>query len=110
MHIGCAYYPEARDIERVEYDARLMQEAGFTLARIGEFCWSHLEPKEGCYNFEWLHQAIDILGRNGVKTILCTPSSTAPAWMVRKYPEILIQQAQGNSCILWMPRPYLLQL
>lgn len=96
MHIGCAYYPEARDIERVEYDARLMQEAGFTLARIGEFCWSHLEPKEGCYNFEWLHQAIDILGRNGVKTILCTPSSTAPAWMVRKYPEILIQQARGT--------------
>ncbi|MFA6929193.1 MAG: beta-galactosidase [Lentisphaeria bacterium] len=96
MQIGCAYYPEAWDVKRVEYDAQLMQEAGVTLVRIGEFCWSHLEPAEGHFTFDWLHQAIEILAQRGVQTILCTPTSTAPAWLVKKFPEILIAKPDGT--------------
>jgi beta-galactosidase len=39
MHIGTAYYPEHVTSNRVEADARLMQEAGVNLVRMGEFAW-----------------------------------------------------------------------
>ncbi|MBP5181746.1 MAG: beta-galactosidase [Lentisphaeria bacterium] len=97
IEVGTAYYPEDWDNARVEYDAVLMQKAGVTLARMGEFAWSRLEPSEGNYQFQWLKDAVRILGEHGVRSILCTPSSAAPAWMCRKYPEILRKKRSGES-------------
>jgi beta-galactosidase len=44
-----------------EKDASRMVELGLSWVRIGEFCWSRIEPKEGKYDFEWLDAAIDVL-------------------------------------------------
>ncbi|OQA84988.1 MAG: Beta-galactosidase BglY [Lentisphaerae bacterium ADurb.Bin242] len=96
VEVGTAYYPEDWDNERVEYDARLMREAGMSYVRMGEFAWSHMEPRENIFEFKWLHDAVDIFGKNGVRTILCTPSSAAPAWMCRKYPGILRMKRNGE--------------
>lgn len=30
--------------------------------RVGEFAWSRMEPREGEYDFEWLHLVIEKLG------------------------------------------------
>lgn len=96
LEVGAAYYPEQWDLERVRIDAALMRAAGITFVRIGEFAWSHLEPREGAFHFEHMLAAIGILGEQGIRVIVCTPGATAPAWLVRKHPEILIRQANGQ--------------
>ena len=97
IEIGTAYYPEAWSEERIRIDANLMKEAGISLVRIGEFAWSHMEPREGVFTLEWLHFAVKTLGKEGIKVILCTPTSTAPPWLVKKHPEILIRHKDGSS-------------
>lgn len=37
VYTGAAYYPEHTDKEQVEKDARLMKEAHFNIARMGDF-------------------------------------------------------------------------
>ena len=97
IEVGTAYYPEDWDNARVEYDAALMRKAGVSYVRMAEFAWSRLEPSEGNYQFQWLQDAVRIFGEHGIRTILCTPSSAAPAWMCRKYPEILRKKRSGES-------------
>jgi len=53
MFFGVAYYPEHWPEERWPTDARMMQEAGISGVRMGEFGWSAFEPREGEYDFEW---------------------------------------------------------
>ncbi|MBO5723580.1 MAG: beta-galactosidase, partial [Lentisphaeria bacterium] len=72
-------------------------ECGITLVRMGEFAWSHLEKREGEYSLRFLDEAVRIFGEQGIRSILCTPSSAAPAWMCRKYPEILRVNRQGQK-------------
>ena len=45
--LGTCYYPEHWPREMWEKDASRMVELGLSWVRIGEFCWSRIEPKEG---------------------------------------------------------------
>ena len=45
MYYGVQYYPEHWPKERWAVDARMMQEAGINVVRMGEFAWSALEPR-----------------------------------------------------------------
>ena len=89
IDIGTAYYPEAWSLDEIREDALRMKKIGVNSIRIGEFAWSHMEPVEGKFTFDWLVEAINIFGKEGINTILCTPSSAAPAWMCREYPQVL---------------------
>jgi beta-galactosidase len=100
MYIGADYYPEHWPRERWEEDARLMKEAGFNVVRLAEFSWVLLEPEEGRFDFAWLDDAIGVLGRNGVKVVLGTPTAVMPAWLARKYPEALAMKADGTR-VVW---------
>ena len=73
-----------------------MVEAGLTWVRIGEFAWSRLEPKPGAYDFEWLEDAIDTLGKAGLKVVLGTPTATPPRWMIDKHPDMLAVDVEGR--------------
>ena len=95
-YLGCAYYPEYWGRERVETDAHLMREAGINVVRIGEFAWCSLEPEEGVYTFEWLHECVQSLGRHGIHVILCTPTATPPAWLTDSYPDTRLVNAEGR--------------
>ena len=88
MILGVDYYPEHWPQERWEKDAQLMHEAGITRVRMAEFSWHKMEPTEGRFDFAWLKEAMELLDRYGVKTILCTPTPTYPAWLHKKYPDI----------------------
>ncbi len=44
---GVAYYPEYMPYERLDQDVQLMQKAGITVVRIGEFSWGLWEPEDG---------------------------------------------------------------
>lgn len=88
MLLGVAWYPEHWPVERWETDAKLMRDAGITRVRVGEFAWHKFEPRPGQFEFAWLREAIDVMARHGVKTIMCTPTPTYPAWLHKMYPDI----------------------
>lgn len=96
IHFGTDYYPEHWAKERWETDARLMQEMGIQVVRMAEFSWHKMEPVEGQYDFDWLEEAIALLGKYGIKSILGTPSAAPPAWMINKHPDILPIDKQGR--------------
>ena len=66
------------------------------MVRMGEFSWNLMEPQEGQYEFDWLHQVIDQLYENGIHVVLGTPTATPPLWMAKKYPEIFRVDENGH--------------
>jgi len=97
MPIGADYYPEHWPRERWETDAKLMKEAGFNVTRLAEFSWAKLEPREGHFDFGWLDDSIELLGRYGIKVLLCTPTPTVPKWLYDKYPETILEDEKGHQ-------------
>ena len=73
----------------LEDDIRYMKEAGVNLLSVGIFAWAALEPEEGKYTFGWLRDILDNFHKNGISAFLATPSGARPAWMSKKYPEVL---------------------
>lgn len=96
MYFGVDYYPEHWPRERWETDAELMSEMGIQMVRMAEFSWHKMEPEEGEFDFGWLDEAIELLGKKGIKTVLGTPTAAPPAWLVRKYPQIRPIDREGH--------------
>ena len=95
MYYGVAYYPEHWPEENWDADAKNIKKCNMDGVRVGEFAWCRLEPEEGVFNFDWLDKAIDVLGRNGLKIVIGTPTATPPSWLVHKHPEILPVDGNG---------------
>lgn len=99
---GGDYNPEQWPRETWDEDMRYMRLTGVTAVSVGIFSWVSLEPEEGVFTFDWLDQILDMLHENGVHAALATPSAAPPAWMARKYPEILrvgpdrVRRLHGN--------------
>ena len=94
--LGVCYYPEHWPREIWERDAARMVETGLSWVRIGEFAWSRLEPSPDDLRFEWLDEAIEVLGKAGLKVILGTPTATPPRWMADKLPDMFALDANGH--------------
>ncbi len=94
-YLGAAYYPEDWPREQVDDDIGLMLRAGCNVMRLAEFAWSSMEPREGQFEFDWLHEAVDKLGAAGIASILGTPTATPPAWLTSRYPEVLFVNSDG---------------
>lgn len=95
LELGVCYYPEQWPREKWDEDARRMVELGLAWVRIGEFAWSHIEPQSGVFQWAWMDEAIEVLGRAGLKVILGTPTAAPPKWLVDRYPDILPVDARG---------------
>lgn len=95
--LGVCYYPEHWPESAWPDDAARMKDAGLSWVRIGEFAWSRLEPAPGRLEFDWLDRAIDVLGGNGLKVVLCTPTATPPRWMLDRHPDMLPVDAEGRA-------------
>ena len=96
MHFGCAWYPEHWDEPRWAEDLRLMGEAHMNVVRVGEFAWSRLEPSDGRFDLDWLERAIELAARNGLKTVVGTPTAAPPAWLTQAHPEVLRVERSGQ--------------
>lgn len=99
MPIGVDYYPEHWNRERWATDARLMKEAGFNTVRLTEFAWTFMEPEEGHYDFSLFDDALAVLAANGLSALVSTPTAVVPAWLVRKYPEVMTQKIDGSRYV-----------
>ncbi len=96
VETGVYYYPEAWNPNQWDRDFKKMAEMGFEFTHMAEFAWAQMEPSEGKYDFAWLDKAVELAAKNNLKVIMCTPSATPPVWLVRKYPEVLVQKSDGQ--------------
>lgn len=94
--LGAAYYPEDWPEEEVDHDIELMLDAGMDVVRIGEFAWAKMEPREGEYDFAWLHRVVDKLGSAGIGVIMGTPTAVPPFWLTAKDPEMFVEKRHGG--------------
>ena len=95
--LGVCYYPEHWPRDQWETDAAEMVAAGLSWVRIGEFAWSRMEAVPGTLTWDWLDDAIEVLGAAGLKVILGTPTATPPRWMIDKHPDMLAVDAANNT-------------
>lgn len=93
--LGANYYPEDWDEGSIDFDIEKMKECGFNVVRIAEFAWKKMEPKEGVYDFEWLHRVVDKMHDAGIGVIMGTPTATPPSWLAKKFPEMMTASPNG---------------
>ena len=93
--VGTCYYPEQWDKSLWEEDLRRMKENGITVIRIGEFAWNKIEIEEGCYDYSFFDEFLELCNKYSMKVIMGTPTATPPAWASKKYPEILNANEMG---------------
>ncbi len=100
---GAAYYHEYQPYDRLDVDLDLMQEAHFSVIRVGESVWSTWEPENGQFDMDWLEPVLDGAARRGISVILGTPTYAVPPWLARQYPEIAGERSTGER-IPWGAR------
>lgn len=94
---GVAYYDEYMPYERLDKDIQMMKDAGINVVRIAESTWSTVEPQEGVYNFSHIDKVLNGMQKAGIKVIVGTPTYAVPAWLVKKYPDVLAVTSQGQN-------------
>ena len=104
---GGDYNPEQWDETTWEEDMRLFKLAHIDTVTLNVFSWAALQPDENTYCFEKLDKIMEMVHKNGLKVVLATSTAAHPAWMAKKYPEILRTEFNGmkrkfggrhNSC------------
>ncbi len=96
LKYGFSYYPEhCNSLEEIQLDIDLIVKSGANVVRMGEFAWDQMEKHEGEYDFSTFTYTVNELGKCGVYTVMCTPTSCPPAWMMRKHPEISYVDYRG---------------
>lgn len=93
---GAAFYDEYVDADRLEIDLDLMQDAQFSVIRVGESVWSTWEPQDGVFALDWMQRILDGAFRRGIGVVLGTPTYAIPPWMMRKHPELAGELATGE--------------
>jgi len=94
---GAAYYPEYMPYDRLEKDIGMMKRAGMNTLRIAESTWSTLEPEDGKFDFSYIDTVLEAAGREGMSVIIGTPTYAVPPWLVKKEPEIMVEQREGRA-------------
>ncbi|MCT1401958.1 beta-galactosidase [Paenibacillus sp. p3-SID867] len=97
MWYGGDYNPEQWDAEAWKEDDRMFKLAGIDVATVNVFSWALSQPNEDTYDFVWLDETIERLYRNGVYICLATSTGAHPAWMARKYPDVLRVDYEGRK-------------
>ena len=95
IYFGGDYTPEHFPKDVMEEDMRLMKKAAVNIATLNVFTWGQLQPDEETWTFQWLDEVMDTLAENGVYADVGTATASTPAWMAKKYPEILPVDEKG---------------
>ncbi len=94
---GAAYYDEYMPCERLVQDMEMLKAAGMNVIRIAESTWATMEPEEGIYNFYHIDRVLDACEKNDIAVIIGTPTYAVPAWLVKKYPAIMVTTEKGQA-------------
>ena len=96
LSLGVCYYPEHWPKELWRGDLQRMLAAGLEVVRVSEFAWSTVEVQEGVFDYSFWDEFLDLAEEMGMKVIMGTPTATPPAWLTKKYPEVLNCDIDGN--------------
>ncbi|MFS0723976.1 beta-galactosidase [Paenibacillus sp. 1P07SE] len=94
---GGDYNPEQWGADVWEEDIRIFKLAGIDVATLNVFSWAMIQPDEDTYDFSFLDDTIDRLYRNGIYTCLATSTGAHPAWMAKRYPDVLRVDYEGRK-------------
>lgn len=95
---GGDYNPEQWDDPHIwDEDIRMFKLAGIDIATLNVFAWALNQPDETTYRFDHLDETINRLYENGIYICLGTSTAAHPAWMARKYPDVLRVDYQGRK-------------
>ncbi|MCR6109569.1 beta-galactosidase [Bacillus sp. A301a_S52] len=94
---GGDYNPEQWEKDVWDDDVRMFKLAGIDVATLNVFSWALNQPDETTYDFSGLDAHINRLYDNGIYTCLATSTGAHPAWMARKYPDVLRVDFQGRK-------------
>lgn len=97
MLYGGDYNPEQWPRHIWDEDMRLFELAGIDIASINVFSWALNQPDETTYQFERLDEIMDMLHRNNIYASLGTSTAAHPAWMAKKYPDVLMVDMDGKK-------------
>ena len=86
---GGDYNPEQWPEEIWKEDMRLFKLAHIDVVTLNVFSWAALQPDEITYDFSKLDKIMEYVKENGLKVCFATSTGAHPAWMARKYPDIL---------------------
>lgn len=94
---GGDYNPDQWPEEIWKEDMRLFKLAGINIVTLPVFSWAKLQPSEERYDFSWLDKIMDMLHANNIYVCLATSTAAQPAWMSKKYPEMLPVDFEGRK-------------
>ncbi len=94
---GGDYNPDQWEKPVWDEDLRMFKVAGIDVATINVFAWARNQPDEETYEFGWLDEMMDKLHGEGVGVCLGTSTAAHPAWMARKYPDVLRVDFDGRK-------------
>ncbi|NUM55940.1 MAG: beta-galactosidase [Candidatus Hydrogenedentes bacterium] len=97
LRFGTCYHPEQWTAEQAADHIKLMVKARMNVVRMGEACWCKFEPEQGRFRFEWLDPIIATLHKEGISTVLCTPTAIAPMWVYNRHPGVVRVDARGHK-------------
>jgi len=92
---GADWNPEQWSKEVWLRDIELMVEAKVNLVSFPVFGWAMLEKSEGVFDFDLLDELMGQLEANGIGADLATATATPPAWLVRRYSDVLPVDVDG---------------
>lgn len=96
MYFGGDYNPEQWSRDTWREDVALMGRAGVNLVTVGVFAWARIQSEEGCFDWDWLDEVLELLAAAGVGVDLATATAALPPWAVAKYPDILALNEDGT--------------
>ena len=94
---GGDYNPDQWPRDIWQEDMHMLKLAHIDVASLPIFSWSLLQPEEERYEFEWLDEILDLMASNGIYACLATSTAAHPAWMARRYPDVLRVDFQGRK-------------
>ncbi len=94
---GGDYNPEQWPDEVWREDMRLLKKAHINEVTLNVFSWAALQPDEDTYDFSKLDKIMELVREHGLKVCMATSTGAHPAWMARKYPDILRTEADGRK-------------
>lgn len=104
---GGDYNPEQWSENVWEEDMRLFRNAHINIVTLNVFSWASIQPSENEYDFSKLDRIMELVKENGLKVCLATSTGAHPAWMAKRFPDILRTDSNGmkrkfggrhNSC------------
>lgn len=94
---GGDYNPEQWPQEVWSEDLRLFDLAHVSMVTLNVFSWTLSQPAENHYDFSWLDEIVALLKKKKIAICMATSTAAVPAWLVKKYPEVLVTDFQNRQ-------------